>query len=81
MHLYSYINIDLKLFLKYKNQYGAMNNLNEYKLDLDMFDKVKNLALNFLYPNKIIDKYVSLNFNGKMNEELFEYYLNGVNFN
>ena len=30
---------------------------------------------------KIIDKYVSLNFNGKMNEELFEYYLNGVNFN
>ena len=48
MHLYSYINIDLKLFLKYKNQYGAMNNLNEYKLDLDMFDKVKNLALNFL---------------------------------
>ncbi|BAK81574.1 iron-containing alcohol dehydrogenase [Candidatus Arthromitus sp. SFB-rat-Yit] len=79
MHLYSYINIDLNLFLKYKNNYGAMNNLNEYKVDLDMFDKVKNLALNFIYQNKIIDKYAYLNFNAKMNEELFEHYLNGVN--
>lgn len=63
---------------KLKKIYGAKDNLSFYSLNEEMVDKVKNVALNFLYTHGIIEKYRSLNFNGELNDKLFNYYLEGI---
>lgn len=62
-----------------KKRYGAKDNLKFYKLNNQILDKVKRVALNFLFKHKMVEKYRSLNFNEEFNNRLFEYYLDGVN--
>lgn len=80
IHIASYFDIDISSFYKYKSKYGLKDTLSYYKLDMDKVNKVKRLSYDYLISHNILEKYRSLNFSENMNEQLFEYYLNGVNF-
>lgn len=80
IHIASYFDIDINTFYKYKSKYGLKDTLSYYKLDSDMVNKIKRIGYDYLVSNRVTERYTSLNFNENMNERLFEYYLNGVNF-
>lgn len=61
-----------------KRKYGAKKNLRFYGINLDTFEKLRKVSLNFLYRYGMIEKYASLNFGEVLNNKMFDYYLNGV---
>ena len=63
-----------------KRKYGAKKNLRFYNINTEIFEKLKRVSLNFLFKHGMIEKYKSLNFGENLNNKMFEYYLNGINF-
>ncbi len=63
-----------------KRKYGAKKNLRFYNINTEMFEKLKKVSLNFLFRYGMIEKYKSLNFGEILNNKMFDYYLNGINF-